>query len=93
LIIGSAKIYLRAEWVHSLKEKRTIVKSIIGKTKNRFNVSVAEVEKQDIHQHIVIGIACVSNETNHANSMIQNVINYIEGTTDAIVEDVYIEIL
>lgn len=93
MIIGTAKIYLRAEWVHSLKEKRTIVKSIIGKTKNKFNVSIAEIEKQDVHQHIVIGIACVSNETNHANSMIQNVVSFIERITDATLEDVYIEIL
>ena len=48
---------LRAEWVHSLKEKRMIVKSLIAKLQNKYNVSVAEVDEQDTHQIIVIGVA------------------------------------
>ena len=39
-----------AEWVTSLKEKRMVVKSLVEKTKHKFNVSVAEIENQDIHQ-------------------------------------------
>ncbi|MGO5072582.1 DUF503 domain-containing protein [Clostridium sporogenes] len=93
MIIGTAKIYLYANWVHSLKEKRMIVKSIISKTKNKFNVSIAEVEMQDIHQSIVIGIACVSNNTKQADSIIQNVVNYIEGNTEAIVQNIETEII
>lgn len=93
MIIGTAKIYLYANWVHSLKEKRMIVKSIISKTKNKFNVSIAEVEMQDIHQSIVIGISCVSNSTKQADSIIQNVVNYIEGNTEAIVQNIETEII
>jgi uncharacterized protein YlxP (DUF503 family) len=93
LIIGTGKIYLYANWVHSLKEKRMIVKSIIDKVKHRFNVSIAEVENLDMHQSIVIGIACVSNSTKHSNSCIQNVIDYIEQNTDAVLQDVEIELL
>ncbi|AVQ37555.1 DUF503 domain-containing protein [Clostridium botulinum] len=93
MIIGTAKIHLYANWVHSLKEKRMIVKSIISKTKNKFNVSIAEVEMQDIHQSIVIGISCVSNSTKQADSIIQNVVNYIEGNTEAIVQNIEIEII
>ena len=51
------EVTLRAIWAHSLKEKRMVVKSIVQKLKNKFNISVAEVESQDIHQIIVIGIA------------------------------------
>ncbi|AUM96696.1 TPA: DUF503 domain-containing protein [Clostridium botulinum] len=93
MIIGTAKIHLYANWVHSLKEKRMIVKSIISKTKNKFNVSIAEVEMQDIHQSIVIGIACISNSTKQADSIIQNVVNYIEGNTEAIVQNIETEII
>jgi uncharacterized protein YlxP (DUF503 family) len=93
LIIGTGRIYLYANWVHSLKEKRTIVKSIIDKVKHKFNVSIAEVENLDMHQSIVIGIACVSNSTEHSNSSIQNVIEFIEQNTEAVVEDIVIEIL
>lgn len=93
MIIGTGKIYLYANWVQSLKEKRMILRSIIAKVKNKFNVSIAEVENQDLHQSIVIGIACVSNDSRHANSMIQNVLNFIEDNTESIVERIEMEIL
>ncbi|ABS33305.1 hypothetical protein RSJ21_15600 [Clostridium botulinum] len=93
MIIGTAKIHLYANWVHSLKEKRMIAKSVISKTKNKFNVSIAEVEMQDVHQSIIIGIACVSNSTKQADSIIQNVVNYIEGNTEAIVQNIETEII
>lgn len=93
MIIGTAKIYLYANWVHSLKEKRMIVKSIIAKVKHRYNVSIAEVENQDYHKSIVIGIACVSNTSRQANTVIQNVVDYIEGNTEALIEKIDIDIL
>jgi uncharacterized protein YlxP (DUF503 family) len=93
MIIGTGKIYLYANWVHSLKEKRMILRSTIAKVKNKYNVSIAEVENQDMHQSIVIGIACVSNDSRHANSTIQNVLDFIADTTEAIVEKEEMEIL
>ena len=93
LIIGTAEIHLFANWVHSLKEKRMVVKSIIDKTKHKFNVSIAEVEDHDLHQSIVIGIACVSTDKRHADSQIQNVINFIEDNTDAMVQSIETELL
>ncbi|MGI5997760.1 MAG: DUF503 domain-containing protein [Lutispora sp.] len=93
MIIGTAKIYLYANWVHSLKEKRMIVRSIIDKVRHKYNASIAEVEDLDLHQSIVLGIACVSNSTKHSNSCIQNVIQYIEQNTEAVVQNIEIEIL
>ncbi|MCY6958048.1 DUF503 domain-containing protein [Clostridium brassicae] len=93
MIIGAAKVYVYASWVHSLKEKRMEVKSIIAKVKHRYNVSIAEIENQDFHQSIVLGIACVSNSTKQSNAIIQNVVNYIEGNTEGFIEKVDIEIL
>jgi uncharacterized protein len=93
MIVGTGRIYLYANWVHSLKEKRMIVNSIIQRVKNKFNVSIAEVENLDMHQSIVIGIACVSNSTSHSNTCIQNVIEFIENNTEAVIEDSIIEIL
>ena len=93
MIIGTAKVSLHANWVHSLKEKRMIVQSIIAKVKIKFNVSIAEVDHQDYHQSIVIGIACVTNSSRLANSIMQNVVEYIEEHTDALVENVEFEIL
>lgn len=77
------KITLRASWVHSLKEKRMVVKSLVKKLQNTFNVSVSEVENQDIHKNIVIGISgvCISNK--QADSTIENIINFVYENTDA----------
>ncbi len=93
MIIGVCKVYLRAEWVYSLKEKRMVVKSLIQKSKHKFNISIAEIEHQDVHKSIVIGFACVTNEKSHANSMIDNVINFMEENTDAVIHEVVIEII
>lgn len=93
MIIGTVKVYMNAGWVHSLKEKRMVVKSIVEKVKNKFNVSIAEIEDQDLHQSIVLGVACVSNDTKHADSTIQKVINFIEDNSEAMLIDVQVEIL
>ena len=83
MITGTLKITLYAPWVHSLKEKRMVVKSICGKSAAKFNISISEVEEQDVHQTIVIGIACVTNETSHCDSILTNVLKFIESNTEA----------
>lgn len=93
MFIGACTIYLTAEWVTSLKEKRMVVKSIIEKSKHKFNISIAEVDRQDVHRSIVIGFVCVSNEAAHVDRMMNTVIDYIENNTDAVVDRVETEIL
>ncbi|EHR1326721.1 MAG: DUF503 domain-containing protein [Clostridium perfringens] len=77
------KITLRASWVHSLKEKRMVVKSIVQRLKNKFNVSVGEVDEQDIHQIIVIGISAVCGDQKQVDSTLENLIDFVEENTDA----------
>ena len=93
MIIAAATVKLYAPWVHSLKEKRMIVKSIIAKVRNRFNVSIAETDEQDKHQIVVLGIACVTNEAVLANGTLDKVIAFIEANTDAEALDIRREIL
>lgn len=76
-------INLRADWVHSLKEKRMIIKSITQKLKNKFNISVNEILDQDVHQSIVIGISSICSSNAQVDSVIENIINFIESNTDA----------
>ena len=76
-------IHLRAEWVHSLKEKRMIVRSITQKLKNKFNISVNEVGSQDIHNYITIGISSICATTAQVDSTYENIINFVEENTDA----------
>ncbi|MGG7142360.1 DUF503 domain-containing protein [Clostridium nigeriense] len=76
-------IDLRAEWVHSLKEKRMIVRSITQRLKNKFNISVNEVDNQDIHQIITIGVSGICSTNAQVDSTAENIINFVESNTDA----------
>lgn len=82
------KVTLRASFVHSLKEKRMVVKSIIQRLKNKFNVSVGEVYKQDVHKTIVIGISAVCGDQKQVDSTLDNLIDFIEKNTDAEIIDI-----
>jgi uncharacterized protein len=92
MIIGTAEIKLYAPWVGSLKDKRMLVKSIIAKTQNKFNVSIAEVDEQDTHQTIILGIACVAATVRQSDSIIEHVIAFIESSTEAELLDIQREI-
>ena len=93
MIIGTCIIDLGIPWSESLKDKRMVVKSILSKVRNKFNVSAAEIDNQDMIKTATIGIACVSNEKAHANSIIDNAINFIESNTDASLENITLEII
>ena len=93
MITGTIKITLYAPWVHSLKEKRMVVKGLCGKASAKFNISIAEVGEQDVHQTLMIGAACVTNDTSHADSILDNVLRFIENNTEAEVIKVEREII
>ncbi len=78
---------LRAPWVHSLKEKRMIVKSLIAKLQNKFHVSAAEIDEQDTHQIIVIGVAAIVPHNAAADSLMENISLFVEDNTEAEVFD------
>lgn len=86
--ILSLRIKLHAPWVHSLKEKRMVVKSLIAKLRNKFNVSVAEVGEQDIHQIIVIGVAAIVAHNAQADSVMEEIREFIEESTEAEILDI-----
>lgn len=78
---------LRAPWVHSLKEKRMIVKSLITKLQNTFHVSAAEVEEQDTHQVIVIGVAAIVPHNAMADSLMEEISLFVEENCEADILD------
>lgn len=78
----------------SLKGKRMVVKSVVQRVRNRFNVAVAEVATQDVWQMATLGIVCVSADPRHANEMVSKVVHFIESERlDAEVGDVEIELI
>ncbi|MGB8264628.1 MAG: DUF503 domain-containing protein, partial [Dehalococcoidales bacterium] len=78
--IGVCKIDLRIPENETLKGKRMVVQSIIARVRDKFHVSVAEVENGDMWQIATIGVCCVSNDNRHTNEMISRIVDFIETT-------------
>lgn len=93
MIIGACTIKLLIYESNSLKDKRHVIKSIIGKIQSRFNVSIAELGLNDSWQTSLIGFACVSNDTKYTNQVISNVLKFIDGDSRVEIVDYDIEIL
>ncbi|NJK80471.1 MAG: DUF503 domain-containing protein [Chloroflexaceae bacterium] len=78
MFIGSCTITLHLPFAHSLKEKRQVVKSLLARIRNEFNVSAAEVDSQDVWQLAVIGVACVSASQRYTHEQLEAVVRFIE---------------
>jgi len=78
MIVGVMTTRLHLHGVTSLKEKRSIVKSLTGRIKNRFNASVAEVDHHDAKTSAVIGVAVVANDNQFVNQQLDTIINFMQ---------------
>ena len=74
---------LRGSWIHSLKEKRMVVKSLIAKLQNKFHVSAAEIDEQDTHQIIMIGVAAIVPHNAFADSLMEEISLFVEENAEA----------
>jgi uncharacterized protein YlxP (DUF503 family) len=92
MFVGLLTVYIYMSGVHSLKEKRSVVKSLVERLKSRFNVSAAEVDKQDIRTAAVIGVALVSGDSNFLEQCIDTVVNFIHNDGRFYVTDIRREI-
>lgn len=77
MIVGVLTAHLSMQGITSLKGKRSIVKSVIGRLKSRFNISIAEVDHQDNKTSAVIGISIVSNDSHFINQQFDTIINFM----------------
>jgi uncharacterized protein YlxP (DUF503 family) len=93
MVIGICHLDLVLRDNHSLKEKRRVVKSIIGRVKSKFNVSIAEVGNQDLWQSAQIGFCIAGNEKRFINSSLDKVIYFIEESNSAEIKHVEMEII
>jgi uncharacterized protein YlxP (DUF503 family) len=79
MTVGLLRITIHLHGIGSLKEKRRIVKSLVGRVKSRFNFSVAEVGAQDSKAQAIIGLAVVANNGDFINKQLDTVINFVNG--------------
>ncbi|NLK39100.1 MAG: DUF503 domain-containing protein [Clostridiales bacterium] len=91
MTVSLLTVKLYAPFVHSLKEKRTIVKSLCERLRNKFNVSVIESKSQDVHQTIVIAIAFLANSSAIADRTRDAIEAFIERSIDAEIVDIFLE--
>ncbi len=79
--------------VGSLKDKRRVLKGLKEKVRARFEVSVAEVDHQDVWQRATLAVAYVSADARHANTVISKAMDFIEDNVAGRVLDTSVEIL
>ncbi len=77
MIVGVLTAKLHLNGITSLKAKRSIVKSVIGRLKARYNISIAEVDHQDEKTCAVLAITMVCNETRFINQQFDTVIDFM----------------
>lgn len=83
MFVGVVRIELHLPGASSLKDKRTIVRSLKDRIRQRVHASVAEVDHQDLWQRAAIGVAVVSGERRQVSEMLQSVRNLVDGTFGA----------
>jgi uncharacterized protein YlxP (DUF503 family) len=78
MIIGALTASIHMHGITSLKQKRSIVKSLTGRLKSRFNIAIAEVDAHDNKNYAVIGIATIANETAFIDKQLDTVITFMQ---------------
>jgi uncharacterized protein YlxP (DUF503 family) len=92
--VGVSQITLHLPGCHSLKEKRQVIKSVMARVRQQFEVAIAEVDEQDRWQIARLGVSCVSNSSQHIDEILGRVRRYIEETRpDILVTDAEMEII
>lgn len=73
MFIGVARFDIFIPASRSLKAKRQVVRSVVANVQNKFNVSVAEVDHQDLWQRSALGVSCVAESPGHCRKVLQEV--------------------
>ena len=94
MVIGSLTIELQIPESGSLKQKRQVIRSVLERVRQQFNVSIAEVDHQDSWQLATLAVVCVSGDMAYVQGLMQRVIDFIEGNRfDLILLDYHTELL
>ncbi len=78
MLVGSLHLQVYIPEATSLKDKRRIVKGMIAKVQNRFNVSIAEVNSESVWQRAELGVAMIGDDREHIERQLQLVLNFLD---------------
>jgi len=92
MLIGTVRVEFRLHGVTSKKDKRGVAASFKQKLRNKFNVSVAEIEDQDRLGSLVIGIVTVANDAKYVSSVLSKIIGMVEAMNSEEIVDISTEI-
>jgi len=93
IVVGMCRVVLALHGNSSLKAKRAVVRRVVERTRHQFNVSISEVEDQDVHERAVIAFGVVGNEKPHVNSQIDTILNFMDGISEAPIAETDFEIM
>ena len=82
MTVGIARLTLFIADSHSLKEKRMVLRRVKDRTRQKFNVAIAEVEDNDVWQRAVLGLAVVGNDGRFVESALDEVVRFVRGEAE-----------
>jgi len=91
--IGFCRLVLYLPESGSLKQKRHVVKSLTTRVRNKFNVSVSELDSLDLWQKAELGVAIVTNDSRFANKVLSKVVDLIQGESRVELVDYQLEMI
>ena len=92
MVVGVARAELELPERGTLKDKRRVVQSLTTRSRQRFAVACAEVDRLDDHRRAVLGVAVVSNEATHAAQVLASVESFLALAADAVLVGFEIDI-
>ena len=78
MVVGVLRLELLLHDNHSLKGKRSVLRTIKARVQNKFNVSIAECADHDLWQRATLGVSQVGTDQPHVDSCLRNVVRFIE---------------
>lgn len=93
MVVGLCTVELFMAGSQSLKDKRQVLHSLKDRLRGKFNLSIAEVDSQDLWQRAVLGMACVANDGGHVNQVLDQALNTIRGMSAVEVVRTQLELL
>ena len=91
--VGLCTVELFMAGSQSLKDKRQVLRSLKDRLRGKFNLSIAEVDGQDLWQRAVLGMACVANDGGHVNQVLDQALNTIRGMSAVEIVQTQLELL